>query len=63
MTTPKPPADYHTPREQLTLARIRLKASRFELGLLQDALRKGKLPTAKEYVGRIIASAFDRNFR
>ena len=63
MTHPKPPADYHTPRERLTLARIRLKAAKYENGLLRAALRTGKLPTMRAYLGRMIAAVFDRNFR
>ena len=63
MPTPKPPADYHTQRERLTLARIRLKAAKYELLLLREAHRKGKLPTSKTLIGRMIAATFNRAFQ
>jgi hypothetical protein len=63
MTKPKPPADYHTQREKTTLARIRLKAAKFEHGLLKAAVRGGRLPTADTLIRRMIARTFDRCFR
>jgi hypothetical protein len=63
MPQPKTPTDHHTQREKLTLATIRLKAARYELGLLKAAVRTGKLPTADTYIRRMIARTFDRCFR
>lgn len=63
MPTPKPPTDHHTQRERLTLARIRLKAAKYEHGLLKAAVRNGKLPTADTYIRRMTARTFDRCFR
>jgi hypothetical protein len=63
MPTPKPPADYHTQRERLTLAMIRLAAAKHELKLLKAAVRKGKLPTSKTLIARMIAATFNRAFQ
>jgi hypothetical protein len=63
MTQPKTPPDYNTPAERLLLARIRLKAAKYELGLLKTAVRKGKLPTADTYIRRMIAATFNRAFQ
>ncbi len=63
MTQPKTPTDYHTQREKTTLARIRLAAAKHELKLLKAAVRKGKLPTSKTLIARMIAAAFNRAFQ
>ncbi len=63
MTQPKTPTNHNTQAEQLTLAKIRLKAAKFELGLLKSAVRKGKLPTSKTLIARMVAAAFNRAFQ
>lgn len=63
MTQPQPPADHHTQRERLTLARIRLKAAKYEHGLLKAAVRSGSLPTSKTLIARMIATTFKRAFQ
>jgi len=60
---PKPHTEYHTPREMLTLATIRLRTAKFEHGLLKAAVRSGKLPTAKTLIARMIAVTFKRSFQ
>ena len=62
-TPPKPPANFNTQAEQLTLARIRLKVAKFELKLLKSAVRTGKLPTADTYIRRMIATTFKTAFK
>ena len=63
MTIPDPQYSNHTQSEQLTLARIRLKTAKFELKLLKDAVRTGKLPTSKTLISRMVASTFSRCFQ
>ena len=60
---PKPPNNYNTQREMLTLARIRLKVAKFEHGLLKAAVRTGKLPTSKTIIQRMISVTFKRAFQ
>ena len=62
-TPPKPPANFNTQREMLTLARIRLKVAKFEHGLLKAAVRTGKLPTSKTIIQRMISVTFKRAFQ
>ena len=62
-TPPKPPSNFNTQSEQLTLARIRLKTAKFELKLLKAAVRTGRLPTPDTYIQRMIASTFSRCFQ
>jgi len=59
----KPHTDQHTQRERLTLETIRLKAAKFEHGLLKAAVRAGKLPTSKTLIARMIAVTFKRSFQ
>jgi len=60
---PKPHTEYHTQREMLTLATIRLRTAKFEHGLLKAAVRAGKLPTSKTLIARMIAVTFKRSFQ
>ena len=63
MTIPANKKTHHTQSEQLTLARIRLKTAKFELGLLKDAVRTGKLPTSKTLIARMVAVTFKAAFK
>ena len=62
-TPPKPPANFNTQREMLTLARIRLKVAKFEHGLLKAAVRTGRLPTSGTLISRMVAVTFKRAFQ
>ena len=62
-TPPKPPANFNTQAEQLTLARIRLKVAKFELKLLKSAVRTGRLPTSGTLISRMVAVTFKRAFQ
>ena len=63
MTIPANHNTHHTQGEQLTLARIRLKAAKFEHSLLKAAVRSGRLPTSKTLIKRMISATFDRSFQ
>ena len=62
-TPPKPPANFNTQREMLTLARIRLRVAKFELKLLKSAVRTGRLPTSGTLISRMVAVTFKRAFQ
>ena len=49
---------FHTVEERLVLEQIRIKALRYENKLLDEALRKSKLPTQEEFMRRIGAAAW-----
>lgn len=54
--------DLFTPAERLTLARIELRARRYEHRLLKQAAKAGRLPSSRTAILRSMAHAFAKAF-
>jgi hypothetical protein len=54
--------DLFTPAERLTLARIELRARRYEHRLLKLAVKAGRIPSSRTAILRSLDKAFQKAF-